>query len=276
MPGTPRTATVGMSVDAADDTFPEWLIEFAKSVHNLIGEVGLDRVKRFVHEWALTCQGENGRTVPPRRDREYTSYTLAEKVAALAAIRDWVLEGVEPVYPWKKLSDDDWGDNYRRHAKPKLRASDLFCQVEQNRLQSQHQTALEDWLQDVRDALLTEEGAVSRSSRGSKQKQSTAKGEAQIKLISAFTAHHKWENGKCCNSDPIGCNELARKAEVSKDRASVFFKKWFGRHGDYKAVCRRDPDSLDVKIAKMNTDLLLRESFGSTPADKLANKPADE
>ena len=61
-------------------------------------------------------------------------------------------------------------------------------------------------------------------------KRSTERGEAHRKLLAALTAHHKYEDGGCLNLEPIGNNELARLAEVSKATASAFFNKEFGGH----------------------------------------------
>lgn len=68
-------------------------------------------------------------------------------------------------------------------------------------------------------------------------KQSTVKGEAQVKLIAALTQHHGYENGSCAVFEPIPSNELARQAKVSKSTASEFFKKEFHGHQAYKNAC---------------------------------------
>lgn len=70
-----------------------------------------------------------------------------------------------------------------------------------------------------------------------KPKRSTQKGEAKAKLIAALTLHHQYEEGSCLNQEPIGCNELASKAQVANSTASAFFAKNFGGHDKYRRMC---------------------------------------
>jgi hypothetical protein len=63
------------------------------------------------------------------------------------------------------------------------------------------------------------------------------------KLIAALLQHHKYHNyqaGSHLNCEPIGCNALARLAEVSTGAASQFFHRHFQSHKQYKQVCRRE------------------------------------
>lgn len=79
-------------------------------------------------------------------------------------------------------------------------------------------------------------------------KRSTEKGEGRAKLIAALSRHHKYAYGSCLNAEPIGCNELARRAGVSPSTSSVFFNDKFnhgkrGGHTKYKVKCQH-PGSL--------------------------------
>jgi hypothetical protein len=98
-----------------------------------------------------------------------------------------------------------------------------------------------------------------------KPKRSTEPGEAQVKIVSAFSAHHRYENGVCLNMIPIGNNELARAAEVSQDRASAFFKDKFGSHGQYKALCHRDPAGISKVLKALNGDYAIDDTYGDQP-----------
>jgi hypothetical protein len=69
-------------------------------------------------------------------------------------------------------------------------------------------------------------------------KRSSGRGEREALLISALTMHHNYDNGDL-KLEPIGNNELARKAKADKSTASAFFKKHFGGHGKYKVFCAR-------------------------------------
>ena len=46
----------------------------------------------------------------------------------------------------------------------------------------------------------------------------------RAKLIAALTKHHQYAEGGCLNLEPIGNNELAKGAVVSRSTASEFFK----------------------------------------------------
>lgn len=56
-------------------------------------------------------------------------------------------------------------------------------------------------------------------------------------LIAALTAHHQYQNGSCLSLEPMGNNELARRARVSRSTASAFFQREFGGYEGYFQVC---------------------------------------
>jgi hypothetical protein len=86
-------------------------------------------------------------------------------------------------------------------------------------------------------------------SEAKKTKKSTEPGEARVKIISALTAHHKYEADSYLNQEPIGVNALAHKAKVGKATVSRFFKTEFsdgkrGGHLMYRRVCQSKEDLL--------------------------------
>lgn len=97
-----------------------------------------------------------------------------------------------------------------------------------------------------------------------KSKRSTVKNEARDKLVSALTDHHKYANGGCLNLEPIGNNELARKADVSQGSASQFFKKQFGGHPKYKRLCQ-DPKKLVAALKLLNQEYSPMLLYGADP-----------
>lgn len=100
-----------------------------------------------------------------------------------------------------------------------------------------------------------------------KHKQSTARGDGHLKLISALTNHHRYADGSCLNAAPIGNNELARMAEVQPSTASDFFKKKFKGHTAYKALCR-DTAKLIVALKLLNNEFIPCDLYGRSPADE--------
>ena len=96
-----------------------------------------------------------------------------------------------------------------------------------------------------------------------KSKRSTVKGEAEIKLIAAFTKHHKYNDGSLLNQEPIGVNELGRRAEVAASSASDFFKKKFGGHDKYQQYCRNS--KIGTSLKAMNEGFSPDDLFGSKP-----------
>jgi hypothetical protein len=106
-----------------------------------------------------------------------------------------------------------------------------------------------------------------------KPKRSTERGEGRAKLIAALTAHHKYANDGCLNLEPIGNNELARKADVSESTASAFFEKEFKGHLKYRAACN-DAVRLVAALKLLNGEYSPHVLFGGTPPGE--GKPDDE
>lgn len=68
-------------------------------------------------------------------------------------------------------------------------------------------------------------------------KKSTIRGEATLKLAAALSAHHGSGAHGSPNQTPIGCNALARMADVAESAASDFFKRVFGGYELYRRHC---------------------------------------
>jgi hypothetical protein len=98
-------------------------------------------------------------------------------------------------------------------------------------------------------------------------KRSTERGEGRAKLIAALTEHHKYADGSYLNLEPVGSNELARKAEVSKATASAFFKTEFQGYAKYRVICR-DAGRLADSLKALNGEFSPHDLYGRRPADE--------
>lgn len=100
-------------------------------------------------------------------------------------------------------------------------------------------------------------------------KRSTERGEGQAKLIAALTKHHRYADGSCLNSEPIGNNDLAKLADVSTSTASAFFKEQFHGHGKYKILCN-DSGKLAMALKILNGELAPHRLLGRLAGDATA------
>lgn len=91
-----------------------------------------------------------------------------------------------------------------------------------------------------------------------KVKRSTVRGEAKDKLIAALTAHHDYFGGNCLNYEPIGSNQLAGAARVSKSTASRFLREWFGGFKEYRIMCR-EKTKLNAALRLVNNEFRPKE-----------------
>src|SRR5262249_50916216 len=119
---------------------------------------------------------------------------------------------------------------------------------------------LRETVRDLRAA--AEEGEPGQGAK--RPKRSTERGEARTKIISALTRHHRYAEGGCMNTAPIGVRELAEDLEVSPDSVSAFFKKEFGDHASYKRACR-DTSKLALWLKMLNGDYSPHPLFARTP-----------
>jgi hypothetical protein len=101
-----------------------------------------------------------------------------------------------------------------------------------------------------------------------KSKRSTERGEGRAKLIAALTKHHKYADGGCLNLEPVGNNELARMAEVSKRTASAFFDKEFDGHLKYRSLCQ-DAVRLAAALKALNGEFRPRDFYDTRSPDDL-------
>jgi hypothetical protein len=110
-----------------------------------------------------------------------------------------------------------------------------------------------------------------------KSKRSTAKGEAQVKIVAALTEHHQYADGGCLNQEPIGVKELADLAAVAKSSASKFFTDRFEGYAKYRIVCR-DPGRLADSIKALNGEFCPHDLYlyGRRPADEDDRDEVDE
>jgi hypothetical protein len=99
------------------------------------------------------------------------------------------------------------------------------------------------------------------------RKRSTERGEGRTKIISALTEHHKYARSSCLNSDPIGNNELAKAAGVSRSTASEFFKSEFKGHTKYRALCR-DASRLADALKVLNGEFSPLDLYGRRPPNE--------
>jgi hypothetical protein len=105
-------------------------------------------------------------------------------------------------------------------------------------------------------------------------KRSTEPGEARAKLIAALTKHHRYADGSCLNTEPIGNNELARLAGVSESTASAFFNDKFRGHAKYKVLCR-DPRKLTAALKLLNDEFAPYYLLGNASSELAAPEEDD-
>ncbi|HEV3255440.1 MAG TPA: hypothetical protein VG013_01045 [Gemmataceae bacterium] len=111
---------------------------------------------------------------------------------------------------------------------------------------------------------------VARNPPATRQKRSTKQGDARNKLIAALTQNHMLTDGQW-NLEPVGNNELARRADVAPSTAKAFFDKTFGGpdredgHGKYQVMCRKNPARVRSIIKGLNGEFPADDLFGRTP-----------
>jgi hypothetical protein len=130
-----------------------------------------------------------------------------------------------------------------------------------------------DRLEALAASLEAEPGLHHLAKPAVKTKRSTGPGEARTKIIAALTKHHKYADGSCLNTEPIGNNKLARQADVADSTATHFFNKEFGGpeaeegHANYKVVCR-DPGRLADSLKVLNGEFSPDDLYGRRPPDE--------
>lgn len=103
-----------------------------------------------------------------------------------------------------------------------------------------------------------------RSKISARTKRSVVANGPRAKLIAALLLHHRYEQGSCLNTDPLGNNALAKAAEVSRSTASAFFAAEFNGHTRYKTLCR-DVGQLSFALRLLIGDVAPRLLCGGRP-----------
>jgi hypothetical protein len=120
---------------------------------------------------------------------------------------------------------------------------------------------------------------ASRGSVGTSRKiggkRSTQRGEALPKIIAGLTKHHRYLEESGLNLEPVGVNELAGSVDVVKSTVSAFFKKQFGGHGKYQAMCR-DAATVVAFLRLLNGEVTPRMLTGQIRAVEDAAVEDDE
>jgi hypothetical protein len=109
--------------------------------------------------------------------------------------------------------------------------------------------------------------ASSTDSRKPRAKRGMEPSGATVKLIAALTKHHQYADDSCLNAEPVNNNELARAAGVSPSTTSMFFKRQFGGHVKYRAICR-DVGKLAASLKLLNNEFAPHDLFGRRPPDE--------
>lgn len=94
-------------------------------------------------------------------------------------------------------------------------------------------------------------------------KRSTSRGDARLKLVAAITKHHCYADGSCLNPEPIGNNQLAALANVSKSSASQFFENQFKGYKNYKLKCR-NTGALVMALKILNQEIAPHHVLGDS------------
>ena len=87
--------------------------------------------------------------------------------------------------------------------------------------------------------------------------------ESDLKLATALVIHHEYKDNICTNFTPISCTNLSKQCKLSKNTASLFFKKKFGGHSKYVIMCRSNTN--------INAHMRLLNGDGLSPLKLLKN-----
>lgn len=93
----------------------------------------------------------------------------------------------------------------------------------------------------------------------------------QILMAAALTKHHKYSDGECKNSAPIGSNELTRLAGLPQRNGTTFFQKFFGSHEDYIRLCECEK-RLTAGIKSLNGEFRPRDFLHVRTPDRVEDR----
>lgn len=103
-------------------------------------------------------------------------------------------------------------------------------------------------------------------------------GNSRAVIHAALIEHHRYQDGRCDVFEPIGVNDLAKKAGKSPASATRFFKHHFGNagHDAYVKACLAG-ESLVLALRNMDPDAPLREKLiGAEPTPARSRRRTKE
>jgi hypothetical protein len=114
----------------------------------------------------------------------------------------------------------------------------------------------------IASAIIGAQPSPIQSGRVTGTKKSSTPGDADEKILAALCTYHGYHDGGADNMEPIGGNELARQAGVSKGAVTGFWKRRFRKGAE-------DGSIKDYRIACRNGTLTLKLAFwrGEIPAE---------
>ncbi len=177
-------------------------------------------------------------------------YLGQQKQLPIEEIKDWMawrdFRAGEPAIPGRSMcSIRLWRIDRTEHdfARLMTQIPDLQSGLE----------SLVDWM-IVRLRRVRKNSTGGGKPRAVKQVRKTARGEAQKAILAALTTHHKYSNGRCEVTEPIGVNELGRLAGQHKgSSASNYLKTNFNGKDGYIRECNNG--AIHSTIAMLNGEL---------------------
>jgi hypothetical protein len=101
-------------------------------------------------------------------------------------------------------------------------------------------------------------------SRAARRKRSKPRGAARHLLVAKLNEHHRYDDGRSLNLEPIGNNAIASLVGIDKSTASDFFTKEFGSYDNYCRTCA-DPVALTAALRLLNGEVKPRDLYGRAP-----------
>jgi hypothetical protein len=225
----------------------------ATDIHSIAKEAAAvdETVADSVGPDIMSCDG-------PQPGCFYVSVRLFPGLLVSSPWKDWVVlpdEDVETVI----LSDArKWARENWDKVVTVVQKQSMLRMGTPPRREDEESEAVERLLAEALDR----EETTSKTKTPTKTKRSTEQGEGRAKLIAVLTKHHKYGDGGCLNWEPVGNNELARLAGVSRSTASEFFREQFGSYSKYRTFCRNETKligSLQQLNGELTPDILFKQ-----------------